>query len=251
MSQPLNVLVLDSQEDVRSYLSTRFSEQSFKVQTVTTAEDAYEQACKNTPWLIIVNGDDAEHANAISTIKTEGALRGIRVVMITSGNMSEAIIDQWFSNTPPDFTVKRPIHAGFLDEHLQSLLPGAEKPTAKTQKGKSKEKGKEDVPVESTISSGDSHLVKALTDQLAALDEELRKLRSEAAERADDTDASSAIEAAKAAQETAIAERDQHIIELKESLARQEENLNRQQQRLEEMEEARSAQLEASKKAAQ
>ena len=119
MSQPLNVLVLDSQEDVRSYLSTRFSEQSFKVQTVTTAEDAYEQACKNTPWLIIVNGDDAEHANAISTIKTEGALRGIPVVMITSGNMSEAIIDQWFSNTPPDFTVKRPIHAGFLDEHLQ------------------------------------------------------------------------------------------------------------------------------------
>ena len=123
--------------------------------------------------MIFVDGDEAGLANSVSALKADPTTANIPIVLLTTGSSTDILVDLWFSYSPPDFTVRRPISNGFLDEHIQAL---ATQGTSKKSGSKTKDSPKTSkAPPPAAAPTGDSQLVKALTEQIANMDEEIKK----------------------------------------------------------------------------
>ncbi|MEC9390774.1 MAG: hypothetical protein VX944_11940, partial [Myxococcota bacterium] len=239
MGKALQILVLDQREDVRGYLNSHHPGTDLKVLKVSTPEDAVAHASASTA-LIFVNGDDPDMAQTVALIKGTPTTAAIPVVLLTDGSQHDLLVDQWYSATPPDFTAKRPISSGFLDEPLRAIFR-SESPSKTAEKAPA-------APA-APPPKDDSQLVKALTDQLAALNKEVKELKeaAEAQEGSGDAaaEAERAAEAARAASQVEIEGHTKRIAELEDTLAKRTESIAAFKERIEQLEQARTAQANA------
>ena len=244
MGAPVNILVLDETEDVRGYLSSAFPKIDFKVLKLSTAEETVAHATKDSPAIVFINGDDPFFSSTVAQLKSDGATKDVPVVLLTSGESTDLLVDQWFAACPPDFTAKRPITGGFLSDHIKALFDS----DAEASSGAKKKKKSDSAPSPSAAPAEDSQLVKALTEQIATLDDELQTLRKNAKSSESSEDAAAAVDEAvaeaKAAADIEIANRDKRIAELQEAIEKRATEGTELKTRIEEMEASRAAQAE-------
>ncbi len=228
MGNSLKILVMDAREDVAAYLTTRLPNRDFDIKKISDLDDGLAAARDPIPELILLNGDDPAGISLARQLKEDPELAEVPLVMMAEGRASEALVEHWFSQTPADYYVHRPLSDGFLDEYITGMFasaPSAAKAATKAQ------------PTPVTPNQGnegnDSFLVKALTDQLAALDKEVKRLRSQVADSGDSGSDGAAVEAQAQAHASALQERDRTISDRDKALAALEETLERQRSAIE------------------
>ena len=186
MTAAIKVLVLDDSANIQAFLKSSFPKAKTEIVRASTPEDAIAQAAKENPALAFIDGDDPERAEALKALKTSSP--SMKIVVLSGGENTDSLIDLWFSHTAPDVTAARPINSEFLTTQLADVFGGEQK----------KAKPTPTVEPAASASAGESQLVKALSDQIAALDEELKTLRGQAASAADDGAIEEAVASAKA-----------------------------------------------------
>ena len=103
MSKPLQILVLDEHEDVKAYFGSAFPKIPIEVLTVSAPNDLLTRATSHAPILIFIDGDTPEKAAIVQTLKAQSTTMDIPIVVMSSGNSTDALIDLWFALSPPDF----------------------------------------------------------------------------------------------------------------------------------------------------
>ena len=120
MTAPVKLLLLDDVLDLQGFLATSFPESNTAIIRASTPEDALAQASKERPAIAFIDGDDPDRAEAVQPLKA--AVPSMKIVVLSSGDNTDPLVDLWFSYCPPDVTVARPIRDDFLARQLDDVL---------------------------------------------------------------------------------------------------------------------------------
>lgn len=123
-----SILVVDDEEPNRVLLSYRLTSEGYRVSTVGGGREALEMLRANRFDLILLDlmMPEMDGLATLDAIKSDPALDGVPVLMLTASNARESIV-HCLSIGAADYVIK-PIDAAELRRRVQRQLPPCDRP---------------------------------------------------------------------------------------------------------------------------